>query len=247
MNIHYFLRNFNVMNLLLISVTALFLQYGFFPFSSLNPFNPPPAPGTPSEAGQETAEEMQIPSPADYTGIAEENLFHPERKIPVEKKAEQPLPKPDFVLYGTMLSDTMSLAYMEDLKVPRNSPGRGKRQTALRKGEALSGFTLKEIETDKVVMVRGEEKIIIPVNDAAHPKERTTSVAVAAPPGKTQQTPAQESRVQKATARSSAFPQTSVVPPPSSTTQPGKIFEPRGNRGKGGRHIDTGSSPANTQ
>lgn len=44
--------------------------------------------------------ESHTPPPSDFTLIAEENLFHPDRKIPAEKKEEQPLPKPDFVLYA---------------------------------------------------------------------------------------------------------------------------------------------------
>jgi hypothetical protein len=44
----------------------------------------------------------------------------------------------------------------------------------LRKGDSLSGFTLKEIETDKIVMMRGEEKITVPINDPSHPRQRET-------------------------------------------------------------------------
>jgi hypothetical protein len=43
----------------------------------------------------------------------------------------------------------------------------------------MSGFTLKEIEADKIVMVRGEEKIIVSINDTAHPKMRESQGTVA--------------------------------------------------------------------
>jgi hypothetical protein len=36
----------------------------------------------------------------------------------------------------------------------------------------MSGFTLKEIEADKIVMLRGEEKIVVSISDPAHPKVR---------------------------------------------------------------------------
>lgn len=129
--------------------------------------------------------EFSPPSPTDYMNIAEENLFHPERRIPPEKKVEQELPKPDFVLYGTMVSDDLNVAYLEDLKAPRTTPGRGKRQVAIKKGDMLSGFTLKEVDTDKIVMMRGEEKMMVYLIDPQKPKKREVPV----PAG--QQAPAQ--------------------------------------------------------
>jgi hypothetical protein len=123
--------------------------------------------------GEEKTSQPQPPSVTEYNLISEENLFHPERRIPPEKKADEaPLPKPDFVLYGTLIADDIKLAYLEDLKAPRSTAGRGKRHTALRKGDTMSGFTLKEIDSDKVVMARGEEKMIVPIVDPSHPKAR---------------------------------------------------------------------------
>jgi hypothetical protein len=95
------------------------------------------------------------------------------------KKEEQPLPKPDLVLYGTLITDTLNLAYIEDLKAPRSSPGRGKRQTAAKQGDMFNGFILKEIHTDRIVLVRGEEKLVIAINDSAHPKDRAASATIA--------------------------------------------------------------------
>lgn len=138
-----------------------------------------PAAKKPVGGEIEVPAEKQIPSITEYTKVSEENLFHPERKIPVEKKEEKPLPKPEFVLYGTLITDTISLAYLEDLKVPRSTVGRGKRQISMKKGDTLSGFTLKEIEADKIVMVRGEEKMVVSLNDPAHPKKRESQGTVA--------------------------------------------------------------------
>jgi hypothetical protein len=84
-------------------------------------------------------------SPNDYAVIGYQNLFHPDRKIPPEKKELPPLPMPEFVLFGTLLTPDLSVAYLEDKKAPVSTPGRGPRQTALKKGETLSGFTLREI------------------------------------------------------------------------------------------------------
>ena len=70
--------------------------------------------------------QFSIYSPSDYVIVAEENPFHPERKIPPEKKEEPPpLPKPDPILYVTVINDSISIAYVEDLKAPRSSPDKG--------------------------------------------------------------------------------------------------------------------------
>jgi hypothetical protein len=82
------------------------------------------------------------------------------------------LQKPDFVLYGTLVADNISVAYMEDKKSPRTTPGRGKRQTALKKGDTLSGYTLKEIDPEHVIMVRGEDTLIVKVIDPNVKKDR---------------------------------------------------------------------------
>jgi hypothetical protein len=93
--------------------------------------------------------------------------------MPVEKKeVAQPLPTPEFVLYGTLLVDDLHVAYMEDRKAPQNTPTRGKKQIPLRPGESLSGFTVKEIEPSKVVMVRGEERLVVSLDDETKSKDR---------------------------------------------------------------------------
>jgi len=164
--------------------------------------------------------EFSPPSPADYMIIAEDNLFHPERIIPPEKKVEQELPKPEFILYGTMITDDLGVAYLEDLKAPRTTPGRGNRQVALKKGGALSGFTLKEIEADKIVMVRGEEKMIVHIIDPQKPKQRVEPVPVS------QQAPARPAQApQKDKPAKSTSQQTSaakkILPPPKE--QPNRL------------------------
>jgi hypothetical protein len=173
------IRNINVLNILLISVIIMSISYSLLPLLDIKVKYTLPVTKKISEAKEEKAIQTQAPSTAEYTMIAEENLFHPERKIPVEKKEEQPLPKPEFVLYGTLITDDISLAYLEDLKAPQSTPGRGKRQTALRKGDTMSGYTLKEIGPENIVMVRGEEKMIVNLNDSSHPKGRELSASAA--------------------------------------------------------------------
>lgn len=126
--------------------------------------------------------EQQSPSFSEYTVIAENNPFHPGRIIPVEKKEEKtapPLPKPEIVLYGTLISDDLSLAYIEDVSSPITSPGRGKRVRVIKKGADIGGFILKEIKPDMIVLVRGEEKMT--VNLASPIKKREPSAVQPAP------------------------------------------------------------------
>lgn len=188
MQLKTIIKNINLLNISLLLIVIVFAIYILFPMLDLEAkYALPPAKKT-IDGEEELPVENQIPSITEYTIVSEENLFHPERRIPVEKKEEQPLPKPEFVLYGTLITDDMRIAYMEDLKAPRNTPGRGKRQTAMRKGDALSGFALKEIETDKVVMLRGEEKIVIPVSNPSRQKDRQASPVTPATPKQPQGT-----------------------------------------------------------
>jgi len=165
-------RNINLLNLILITAVIIFGNYIVLPFLNINFKYALPAGKKTIVIKEEKPPVIEIPSYMDYTMVAEENLFHPERKIPLEKKEEKPLPKPDIVLYGTLITDDISLAYIEDLKAPFSTPGRGKRQTALRKGDTISGFTLKDVEADKILMVRGEEKMLVYLIDPSHPKTR---------------------------------------------------------------------------
>ena len=165
-------RNINLLNLILITAVIIFGNYIVLPFLNINFKYALPAGKKTIVIKEEKPPVIEIPSHMDYTMVAEENLFHPERKIPLEKKEEKPLPKPDIVLYGTLITDDISLAYIEDLKAPFSTPGRGKRQTALRKGDTISGFTLKDVEADKILMVRGEEKMLVYLIDPSHPKTR---------------------------------------------------------------------------
>jgi hypothetical protein len=170
------LKNINLLNLLLIGAILIFVIYTILPLLNLSVQFTLPSGKKPSVHKDETIDESILPSLNDYTMIAEDNLFHPAREIPDEKADSQPLEQPEFVLYGTLVTDNLRLAYIEDIKAPLNTPGRGRRQKALKIGNIMSGFTLKEIETDRVVMVREEESIIVSLNDPSHPKERTESV-----------------------------------------------------------------------
>jgi type II secretory pathway component PulC len=189
-----FLRNINLLNVLLIAAILIFVNYTILPLLNMNVrFTLPTATRHPVQK-EEKAAESSVPSLTDYTVIAEENLFHPGRTIPVETAEEQTVPKPEFVLLGTVITDDMKLAYLENLKEPYSTAGRGKRQRSLRIGDTLSSYTLAEVYPEKVVMVRGQDRIEVNLDDST--KQRTSgaqinkSGGIASPPPSSQQPPA---------------------------------------------------------
>ncbi len=120
---------------------------------------------------EQAAEPVVNPPMQDYAVIPEKNLFHPDRIIPVEKK-EVTIPRPEFVLYGTLIVDDVRIAYLSDKKAPRTTPGRGERQVGLKVGETLSGYTLKEVLPDAAVLARGEDRIEIKIISPENKKNR---------------------------------------------------------------------------
>ncbi len=164
------ISHINVLNLLLLTVTAAFASYVLPSFLNMKVDYNPPTPGKVLVEKEEKPSATQSLSAAEYIVVAEQNVFSPERKIPTEKKDEKPLPKPEFVLYGTLVTGDTSIAFLEDLKAPEMSKGRGKRQRTLRIGNSLSGYTLSEIYPERVVMVRGEDRMELRVLDASQAK-----------------------------------------------------------------------------
>ena len=211
----YGLRSINVLNLLLVAVIATLTVYLFPSFTVKATYRSPAAQGTP-ELHEEKVETGQNPPPSGYIVIAEQNLFHPERKIPPETKDEKEQPKPEIVLYGTLVADDMRLAYLEDCKAPQTTPGRGRRQTVVRQGDVVSGYLLNSIEDDRIVLTRGQEQIIALVND---PQKRREGMAIGIPAG----TPPAAGRTAGATS-TATYPTVTSTPqqslPPSTGRRP---------------------------
>jgi hypothetical protein len=124
--------------------------------------------------GKNTAAGIAYP---DFASVFENNLFHPGRKIPPENKdGKAAIPRPDLILYGTLITDDLRIAYIEDRKIAHSTSGRGKRQTQLKMGEGISGYILKEVEPNRIVLVKGEERIIVVLDDKE--KKRATEPSV---------------------------------------------------------------------
>jgi type II secretory pathway component PulC len=198
------LKNINVLNMLLLAAAAIL----FFVFDY-------PLLGGQASVVQARAKETAAPiqseeksapggsaSYTDFISIAEKNLFHPEREMPKAEKAAEP--RPELILYGTLITDDVSIAYVEDKKSPYSTPGRPRRQTALKKGGSIGGFVLREIEPNRIVLVRGEDKLVVMLDDTEKRKGGEAASAQAYKGGAGAFTP---------TSMTPALPQTPAPPP----------------------------------
>ena len=215
---HYIYRNVNPLNIILLLVLC------FSPWGRLSPYfyaqvkYTLPAAKLPPAEEEKPPDAAASPSMTDYMVVAEQNLFHPDRKIPPEKKEAQQVPKPELILYGTLLSDGMSVAYVEDKKNPKTSPGRGKRQTVMKKGDVVSGFVLKEIEADRIMLARGDETMVVYLSQGDKPRvSEVPGGAVSAKPTPVTPTPTPTARPTQPT---TAPAKTGSTQPAPAVTQP---------------------------
>jgi hypothetical protein len=170
--LRYLNRNINLLNIILLLMIISLIVFAILPLFRMKvKYALPVGKAKVVEQSSASTENTQTTSPADYVVIGENNLFHPERKIPPEKKDEKALPKPELVLYGTVIGDGVSIAYVDDKKSPKTSPGRGKRQSAVRKGDVFGGFVLRDIEADRIILYRGEEVMVVRLTDAGKQRE----------------------------------------------------------------------------
>jgi hypothetical protein len=173
----YLFRSVNILNFVLLLIASAITYFMITPFIYLDVQASLPHAKELSDSPIEKPAASQSPSPADYAVISDQNLFHPERRIPPEKKEEKEIHRPEVVLYGTMIMDGASIAYVEDAKAPYATPGRGKRQRALKKGDNLSGYILKEIEPNRIVLARGKDVIVANLLDGNKRKTGSASAS----------------------------------------------------------------------
>jgi hypothetical protein len=141
---------------------------------------PWPAP-QPPRARPPATEPAAKPSPADaaagavaYSNIAARNLFSPTRSeappTPVAPVAA--VPKPN--LYGVVVRDGASIAYLEDPVT--------KRVAGYREGDPIAGGTVKTISNDRVVLARPEGTVDVRLHDPSRPRPAAPTTA-GTPPG----------------------------------------------------------------
>ena len=175
------IRHITPLNLLLLGIIAALAFYAYGTFYNFEVSFASLKPKAPAETQETKSEAAPSPSSAEYSVIADSNLFHPERIIPPEKKADQ-LPKPEFVLSGTLITHDTQIAYLEDLKAPHSTAGRGQRQRALKLGQTLSGYTIKEIHHDRVLMAKHDEMIEVKIGTKKRARTGDAASTAAVPP-----------------------------------------------------------------
>lgn len=241
MNIRrYLLRSINVLNLLILTAAIGFFIYFLNPLlGTPMPVKIPPSkeisPGLPVMTG-----ETRKPPIADYALIGEQNLFHPDRIIPEGKEGKKPpasAPRTELVLHGTMITSELKIAYIEDKKAAPKTPGRGAPYIIAKEGDNVSGYTIKQITENMIMLANGEEQMTLYLDELKVRKGEITGPTKAPPqptavPPQGAQRPPMPQQGQRPTAMQpvpsapSSPPRGPGFQPTSPMTQPGQPRQP---------------------
>jgi hypothetical protein len=182
-----------------------------------------------SEPNPITKDQEESTSIKTYVGIADKNIFSPERKeFPITPipggDMKKPLSRPQIVLYGiTIVGDYQSAT----VSTPGKPLQKGERETTtLKIGESVGEYKVSKIISDRIMMAAGEDSFEVLLHDPKMPKKRTFV--------KTESKPAAVVSVSPSTASTSP----AALSPPSSTLTnqgvgrpagevPGRVVPPR--------------------
>lgn len=132
----------------------------------------------------------RVPTGLDFIAVTEKNLFHPERRMPMDKRGEQGLVRPEIIFYGAIITSDKKIAYVEDKKNPYSTPGRGKRQIPLAEGAMIGGYKLREINPESIVLVHDDDRMVVNLRDQKDRKPEEVKISVPRPKsGQTQVSP----------------------------------------------------------
>jgi|WetSurMetagenome_2_1015567.scaffolds.fasta_scaffold00488_11 hypothetical protein len=226
MNMNVLIRQINLLNFMLLACAVLIIVFLVLPRFSSSITAPEAVPVPAEQAKGAPDAPPQVPTLQEYAVVSERNLFHSKRIIP-PKKNEEVIQRPEFVLYGTLIMDNLRIAYLTDGRAPRSTPGRGNRQTGLKLGETMSGYTLKEVQHDRIFMVRGDDRMEIKVVAPGLKKHRGgngSAPAAAASKSRASSAPAATAA---AAPRSQTPPAPAVTPPPSAAGKKMPQAQPR--------------------
>lgn len=178
----YFLIN------LALSCLAIFLAFRLY-----ETWNAPMEEVSPPQKKTEAKRRLEAPEVkkdiGTYQGIVQKDLFRPSRteyKPDTSKSVLPPSPPPK--LFGVLIMDNNKIAILEDPS--------SKRRKNYHLGDNIGDFVISEIEKEKVVLLRGEEKVIVNLRE----------VKIISPPSRP--------RVPQRPAPSPHPPQRPPIPPP---------------------------------
>ena len=217
----YLIRSLNLLNLVLLAVAAVVFIYVLNPILQESTAVAIPSAGEEKAPPTDSVKNIEGPhlTGVGYAVIGDKNLFHPDRIIPPEKKKDEAAKekaKPELVLHGTMITDQMKLAYIEDKKAPSSSQGRGARQITLKEGDQIAGYKLTQVTDKLIVLTNGGEQVTLYLDELKERKTETTMTAKPVGAPTAQQTPPraavsqQPPRTERATPPSAAQPRSPV-------------------------------------
>ena len=125
---------------------------------------PEPARPRPPAANPAPTPPAAEPTPAGaaYPTIAARNLFSPTRSEapPAPVTPVVTIPKPN--LYGVVVREGASVAYLEDPLT--------KRVAGYREGDAIAGGTVQTISSDRVILARPDGAVDVRLHDPSKPR-----------------------------------------------------------------------------
>ena len=129
-----------------------------------------------------------------------------------------------------MIVNGLKIAYVEDKKATPSTSGRGARQLVVKEGDNISGFILKQITENIIVLANGEEQMTLYLDELKDRKGEITGPTKALSPATTVQpyvAPRQpvSQPVQRTPTMQSVPPATSL-PPSGSASQPSSTGMP---------------------
>ncbi|MEN6331212.1 MAG: hypothetical protein ABFD57_04390 [Smithella sp.] len=164
--VSYALKNMNILNLLLLAAsTGLFFTLVYPLLDADVKVNIPRAKAESVKQEAKILPAENPPTTLDYIVVTEKNLFHPQRRMPLSKAEEEMVARPEIIFYGAIISGEKKIAYIEDKKNPYSTPGRGKRQRTVAQGTVIGGYTLKEVNPETIVLVRGNDRMVVNLRD----------------------------------------------------------------------------------
>lgn len=240
---------------IIISAVAFFA--GFQVFHALPPESEAPPAGS-SQSTQTEGGDFQKRFPdlgpvrfSNYNVIGEKNLFRAERRewTPPPKseqgqdnKDTPKPPPPQLTLYGTIVyGDDVRVAI---IKGGGGRGGAGEERMSYRLGDVISGYSIKDIKEDKVMLARGDDVMELklregksrPAAPAAPPQPQRRPEGVMMPPGVTAPAGAMPPPGGMPAAGMVA-PPGMMAPVPSEAIKPGEEPERIVVKGPGGKDI----------
>ncbi|KJR41864.1 hypothetical protein MCHI_002241 [Candidatus Magnetoovum chiemensis] len=189
------LRNINILNItLLIAIAGLsYWGYKYYKTNLTVDLSGKNSSVSASEATN-LEERNKLLSKGDYSLIIEKNLFHPDRKfikpaVEAQPQTASDVPLPEFIVYGTIVSNELNVAYVVDKKTPYGTDGtRGERQRTLRLGDDLDGYVLNKITHDGVEFVRDGKSLTFDIINKDKNKDRKIAPIEPTSPSKSTKT-----------------------------------------------------------